>query len=212
MVRVKICGLTTVADALAAVDAGADAIGLNFVPDSPRCITENVAADIRLALPPFVHVVGVFADATMEHVHRLATRLELHYIQLHGMESADSLWHYRCPVIKAFRVRSPEVLHFLPAWDDVASAVLLDGAGRSPITGGRTFDWSLMEEARAATTRPIIIAGGLNPDNVAAAISATNAFCVDVASGVEVEPGKKDHALMREFVQRAKSTPRPGAA
>ncbi len=203
-VRVKICGLTSLEDAQAAVRAGADAIGLNFVPSSPRCVSEAVAADIRLALPPFIHVVGVFADAPMERVHRLATRLELDYVQLHGQESADSLWHYRCPVLKAFRVTSPDSLLLLPSWEDVATAVLLDGAGRPGKPGGATFDWSLVAMAREATALPIMIAGGLTPENVGAAIAATNAFAVDVASGVESEPGRKDEALMRAFVAAAK--------
>jgi phosphoribosylanthranilate isomerase len=202
--RVKICGLTSVEDALAAVRAGADAIGLNFVPSSPRCITETTAVEIRHALPPFVDVVGVFADAPMERVHRLATRLELHYIQLHGFESADSLWHYRCPVLKAFRVAAPEVLEMLPTWDDDAAAILLDGAGRKETPGGATFDWSLVEIAKARTSRPIILAGGLTPENVADAVRVTGTFAVDVASGVEREPARKDPDLMRAFVIAAK--------
>jgi phosphoribosylanthranilate isomerase len=207
-VRVKICGLTSVEDARAAVRAGADAIGLNFVQSSPRCVTEAVAVDIRLALPPFVHVVGVFADAPMERVHRLATRLELDYVQLHGLEAADSLWHYKCPVLKAFRVTSEDSLLFLPAWEDVAAAILLDGAGKPEAHGGVKFDWSLARAARAATALPIVIAGGLNPENVAGAIQATEAFAVDVASGVEREPGRKDEELMRMFVAAAKGTRR----
>jgi phosphoribosylanthranilate isomerase len=207
MVRVKICGITSVEDALAAVQAGADALGLNFVPDSPRCISEQTASDIRLCLPPFVDVVGVFADRPMRDVHRLATRLELHYIQLHGLELADSLWHYKCPVIKAFRVKDEEMLQFVGAWDDVAAAVLLDGIGRPREHGGATFDWRLVEAARAATTRPLMIAGGLTPDNVAEAIRVALPFAVDVASGVETAPGKKDAALMRAFVGHAKSLP-----
>jgi phosphoribosylanthranilate isomerase len=205
MTRVKICGLTSVEDALAAVRAGADAIGLNFVQDSPRHVSQAVAADIRIAIPPFVSVVGVFADAPMDLVHRLATRLELHYVQLHGMESADSLWHYRCPVIKAFRVKAVESLTLLPAWDDIASAILLDGAGRPGAHGGAQFDWSLVDRAREATARPIIIGGGLTPENVAQGIRVTRPFAVDVASGVEREPGRKDETLMRAFVARAKA-------
>ena len=212
MVRVKICGITNVEDAQAAVRAGADAIGLNFVPSSPRCITESVAADIRHSLPPLVDVVGVFADAPVEFVHRFATRLELHYVQLHGFEQADSLWHYRCPVLKAFRISTPEVLELVPGWDDVAAAILLDGAGRPDTPGGSTFDWSLVKVARGMTSRPLMIAGGLTPDNVASAIRATGAFAVDVASSVEVSPGRKDEALMRSFVMRAKGASLEGTA
>lgn len=212
MTRVKICGLTSVDDALAAVRAGADVLGLNFVPTSPRCITENMAVEIRHAVPPLVDIVGVFADAPMERVHRLATRLELHYVQLHGFESADSLWHYKCPVLKAFRVQAPEVLELLPAWDDDAAAILLDGAGRKDSHGGATFDWSLVARAKELTSRPIIIAGGLTPQNVAEAVRVTGAFAVDVASGVEDEPCKKDEALMRAFVMAAKSVVPEGRA
>jgi len=204
-VRVKICGITSVADADAAVRAGADAIGLNFVPDSPRFVEEAVAADIRQAVPPFVHVVGVFANLEMREVHRLATRLELHYIQLHGQERADSLWHYKCPVIRAIRVRDNESLEELERWDDVASAVLLDGLGRMDSHGGSMFDWTLIDAARQRTSRPIMVAGGLNAENVAAAIKTTRPFGVDVASGVELEPGKKDERLMRAFVRHAKA-------
>ncbi len=204
MVRVKICGITSVEDAQAAVRAGADAIGLNFVPHSPRAVTESVASEIRLSIPPFVHVVGVFADATMDHVHRLSNRLELHYVQLHGSERPDSLWHYRSSVIRAVRVKDVEALLTLAPWDDVASAILLDGAGLEGMHGGAKFDWSLVEAARQQVTRPLMIAGGLTPENVADAIAATKPFAVDVASGVESAPGKKDESLMREFVRRAK--------
>jgi phosphoribosylanthranilate isomerase len=204
MVRVKICGIGSVEDAQAAVRAGADAIGLNFIPDSPRCITEQIASDIRLSLPPFIHVVGVFADRSMRDVHRLATRLELDYIQLQGNEHADSLWHYQCPVIRAVRVREPESLELLPAWDDIASAVLLDGRNRPGQRGEAKLELSLVEHARQMTARPIMIGGGLTPENVAEAIRVAQPFAVDVMSSVESSPGHKDEALMRNFVTQAK--------
>jgi phosphoribosylanthranilate isomerase len=204
MVRVKICSIASVEDAQAAVAAGADAIGLNFVQESPRCIAEQLASDIRLSLPPFVHVVGVFADRPMREVHRLATRLELDYIQLHGNEQADSLWHYQCPVIRAVRVREPESLELLPAWDDIAAAVLLDGRNRPGQRGEARFDPSLIEHARKATSRPIILGGGLTPENVAETVRSAQPFAVDVTSSVESEPGRKDPELMRRFVIRAK--------
>lgn len=209
MVRVKICGITSVEEAQAAVRAGADAIGLQFLADSPYCLTEQLASDIRLSLPPFVSVVGVFADRPMRDVHRLATRLELTYVQLQGSEPADSLWHFKCPVIRAFRVRGPEILPLLGGWDDVAAAVLIDGLGTQDDHDGPGFDWKLLDAVRASTSLPLMLGGPLHTGNVAAAVEKMQPFAVDTNLGVERKPGRKDEGLMREFVIRAKTLHSP---
>ena len=204
MVRVKICGITSVEEAQEAVRAGADAIGLQFLADSPYCLTEQLASDIRLSLPPFIHVVGVFADRPMRDVHRLATRLELSYIQLQGSESADSLWHFKCPVIRSFRVKNEDILPLVGAWDDVAAAILIDGLGHMDDHDGPRFDWKLLEPVRASTSLPLMLGGPLAVDNVAEAVQRFQPFAVDANLGVERQPGRKDEGLMREFVIRAK--------
>jgi phosphoribosylanthranilate isomerase len=196
-VRVKICGITSVEDALAACEAGADAIGLNFIESSPRYVGHALAA-ILGALPPFVQVVGVLADADPMLVDTV--RGDVDMLQFHGNEDArrtQSL--FLSPLLRAIRVRSADDLLQIPKWD-AARAILLDGAGRPGTHGGATFDWSLVAVARTLTRKPLIIAGGLTPENVGEAIRATRPAAVDVASGVESAPGKKDPAKVRAFV------------
>lgn len=205
MVRVKICGVTTVQDALAACEAGAHAIGLNFVPGSPRFVTLARAHELRDAVAPFVQVVGVFVDAAAETVREAWRSGALDLVQLHGAEAPAFANELGIKPIRAIRVRGGGDLAELPAWDSVARAIVLDGAGRPGAYGGEAFDWTLVGQARTLTTRPIVLAGGLDATNVADAIRATRPAGVDVASGVESAPGRKDPARMKAFLRAVRA-------
>lgn len=193
MTRVKICGITNVEDALAAVEAGADAIGLVFA-ESPRQVAIEDAHEIIRALPPFVSVVGVYVNAPLELVASRLLSLRLDALQLHGDEPPDYCEKLPGKLIKRFNIREMRTESALR--DGFSryrvSAYLLDpGAG-----SGETFDW----EAAVGLPGPLIVSGGLTPANVGSAVRLAWPFAVDVASGVELEPGKKDVGKMREFV------------
>jgi phosphoribosylanthranilate isomerase len=197
--RVKICGITRLEDALFAERAGADALGLNFARDSKRRVTLEQARAISEKLGPFVARVGVFLDQPLEEVQALARALQLNAVQLHGQEDAVFAQALRpeFKVIKAVTF-SPELgpgdLNHFPA-----DAILLDGLKPG---SGETFDWS---QANAFKDFPrLILAGGLNPQNVGAGIRALGPCAVDVASGVETEPGSKDPKKVLDFIQQAK--------
>ena len=202
-IRVKICGLTRVQDAMAAVEAGADALGFNFFKRSPRCITAATAKAIIAELPPFIAKVGVFVNASEATIQRLVDSCGLDAIQLHGDEPPKFCARFRLPVIKAFRIASIENLRELPKFD--THAWLLDSSVPGQRGGtGTTADWELVRQA-VGLGRPVILAGGLTPANVAKAMRQVRPFAVDVSSGVESAPGIKDHAKIRAFIQRAKS-------
>jgi len=205
MVKVKICGITRAADALQAAAAGADAIGFNFWPGSKRYIAPELAMPIRMSLPPFVAAVGVFVDAPLDVMHDIITTCGLDYVQLHGHESLHLVKRIRgARIIKAVRVRSEADLSELEKHANV-DAFLLDAAVDGLLGGtGQTFDWHL---ARVATSRArIILAGGLDPHNVQAAIETAHPWAVDVAGGVEDDtPGVKSRKLMAAFCRAAKS-------
>lgn len=198
MTEVKICGVTTVDDARAAVDVGANAIGLNFHPPSARFVELEAARAIREALGDAVQVIGVFVDRSRAEVEQVATELSLDAVQLHGKESAEAFATFGFPIIRALRVRGPESLNELDDWLG-CEALLLDGGGAAGEFGGVAFDWSLARRKSEAQP-PLWLAGGLNPGNVADAIRQTRPALVDVASGVESSPGRKDEALMRAFI------------
>jgi phosphoribosylanthranilate isomerase len=196
-VRVKICGITNVEDALAAADAGADAIGLVFA-ESPRRVTLETARRIVSALLPFVCPVGVFVDAPGEEVIWTAGEAGLHCVQLHGDESPDYVRALGAvSVIKAIRAGSREDARRA---DDYASVILLDTASERAAGGtGETFPWEYAEEI--ARERPIILGGGLTSGNVAEAIRQVRPWAVDVSSGVERAKGLKDAAEIRRFIE-----------
>lgn len=202
MTRVKICGITNLDDALVAVDAGADALGFNFAT-GPRKVDPKTARRIIERLPPFVVVVGVFVGEDTS-VARIADECGVQVIQLHGGESAhfaDSLSPR--PVVPVVHVKDAASLKAIASYQG-ASAILLDAKAPGMLGGtGRTFDWDLAVEAKRFG-KPIILAGGLNPDNVADAVRAVDPYAVDAASGVESSPGRKDHELLRAFVGNAK--------
>lgn len=216
MFQIKVCGVTRTDDACVAADAGADAIGLNFYAKSPRVVTADSARAIRDAVADRVIVVGVFVNETPKRIAELIDAVGLDAVQLHGDEPIDdvSALPAGVPVVRAFRVG----VEGLGPAGDYASAVarggrplaaaLVDAAAAGAYGGtGKTVDWALVrrQSDRLAGT-PIVLAGGLHPANVAAAIRESRPAGVDVASGVESEPGIKDAGLVREFVASARST------
>jgi phosphoribosylanthranilate isomerase len=201
MTRVKICGVTNLADALLAVEAGADALGFIFVEGTPRFVTPAQAGPIIRALPPFVTAVGVFWNHPSGHVKAVADSCGLGALQFHGDETPEDLAGYDLPTIKTLKVAGPEDLRAMEAYQ--VRAFLLDGRERwSEGQLRQPIPWAL---ARAAADRGrVILSAGLTPGNVAEAIGVARPWGVDVNSGVEAEPGKKDPAKLREFVQAAK--------
>ena len=200
MIRVKICGITSAADAQAAIEAGADSLGLNFYEQSPRHITVANAAQIRVQIPKTVETVGVFVNIPSAEVLKTCAAVGLDAAQLHGDESPRIVAGVsrQVPVIKAFRADTDFAIETLDLYPD-AYAFLLDASQAGQYGGtGHTADWALAR--RAAAAHRIILAGGLKPENVAPAIRIVRPWAVDVASGVESKPGKKDHALIREFI------------
>jgi phosphoribosylanthranilate isomerase len=204
MIRVKICGITNAADAMAAVDAGANYLGFNFYAKSPRRISEADALKIRRELPKKVEAVGIFVNEDVARVAEMSKTLKLDAAQLHGDESPDAVAELArmVPVWKAFRVEPDFRLETLDEYAE-AEAFLFDAAHTGQYGGtGRTTDWDAAR--RAATSRRIILAGGLKVENVAAAVRIVWPYAVDVASGVETKPGKKDHGLIREFIEEVR--------
>lgn len=206
-VRVKICGITNLADAQAALAAGADALGFVFVPGTPRYVTPEQAATIIRELPPFVAKVGLFVDADTRTVAETIARSAVDTIQLHGEETPEFARQFlgAVKVIKAFRVRGPETLAQLPAFADAADALLLDAyvPGMPGGTGAR-FDWEHAVSAKIGG-RPIILAGGLTPVNIVEAVRTVRPYAVDVSSGVEITPGNKDVSKIIAFIRTAKA-------
>ncbi len=199
--RVKICGVTTPGDARLAVNAGADAIGLNFHPPSRRAVDPQGAAAIVASLPPFVTTVGVFVDPQPALVSAVLDAVRLDCLQFHGAESAAFCRQFGVPYTKAAGVGGDfDFEAFAGRYAD-ARALLLDAFDVERRGGtGRTFDWSRWPRC----DRPLILAGGLNPDNVGAAITATRPYAVDVASGVEgTVQGRKDARLLARFLAAA---------
>ena len=202
-VKVKICGITSTADALAAVEAGADALGFMFYAPSPRCVSFASAAEIIGELPPLVAKVGVFVNPTEEEVRRVIAECDIDTLQFHGEESPEFCRRFGLKVIKAFRVRDAESLQ--PTKDFPKEAWLLDSyvAGQLGGTGAR-FNWDLATDA-ARRHRSVLLAGGLTPENAAEAVRKVRPYGLDVSSGVESAPGKKDAAKVRAFIAAAKS-------
>ncbi|BCS52965.1 phosphoribosylanthranilate isomerase [Geobacter sp. SVR] len=201
MVKVKICGITNLDDALTAIDAGADALGFVFVQASPRHIAPEQAADIIRQLPPFVHTVGLFVNQTQQTVNSIADQCGLDLIQLHGDESPHYCRGIGRRIIKAFRIKDSTSLDGVDSYR--VAACLLDAWSPTAHGGtGQTFNWDIA--AVAAAAHRIILAGGLTPANVAEAVKRVCPYAVDVSSGVESAPGRKDAALVRDFIAAAK--------
>ncbi len=207
MVKVKICGITNARDACAAASCGADALGFNFVKGTPRYIEPEQLRAMGKRLPPLVFRVGVFANERAEVINYIANICRLHYVQLHGDEPPDFCAEITAAdIIKALRVSSEKDLARLSEYK--VCAFLLDAKVKGKLGGtGKTISPQIAKKARKYG--PIILAGGLNPDNVAGAIKVAQPIAVDAASGVEESPRIKSHPLMAEFISNAKNANRP---
>lgn len=208
MSKVKICGITNAQDALWVVNLGADLIGLNFYPASPRKVSVKHAKELVAQVPPFVGVVGLFVDEPIESILKAIKSVPLKYIQLHGNESPEYCAQVRASgvkVIKAFRLQQPVDPAMLTPYDEYVDFYLFDSHSDTQMGGtGQTFTWEWLQPA-ASVTKPWFLAGGLNPDNIVAAIKATHPAYVDVCSGVEKSQTRKDYDKMKSFIQGAKS-------
>jgi phosphoribosylanthranilate isomerase len=201
MVEVKICGLTTVDDAVRCIELGADAIGLNFWPGSPRCIDIETARDIVDAVANQAQVVAVFVDFDLEGVREILRKTGIAWAQLHGNEPPELVDALLPSAYKAIGVKDGSAIEEARRYP--GEQLLLDASVPGlPGGTGKTFDWAIAAEV--AKERKLTLAGGLTPDNVAEAIQVVRPFRVDVASGVESAPGKKDLKLVRAFIRAAK--------
>jgi phosphoribosylanthranilate isomerase len=202
-VIVKICGITNLADGLAAAEAGADALGFVFCEQSPRYVSIEAAAGVIRGLPPMLMKVGVFVNAPEDLVLRAARECGLSLLQFHGEESPEYCRQFGLMSMKAFRIRDAASLEAVRNYE--TEAWLFDAYSPAARGGtGESFNWDLTLQARS-WGRPIFLAGGLTPENVADAVRRARPYGVDVSSGVEAAPGKKDHAKVKAFIQAAKS-------
>ena len=201
-VKVKICGMTNLKDVKVAVDGGVDAVGFIFYKKSPRSVTMQAVREIVLELPPFVDSVGVFVNETAEQINKIADHCKLDRVQLHGDESPAFCKKIRRRVIKVIRVKDIQSLKKLS--DYPVSSFLLDTFSEDQYGGtGKVFDWNLAYPAKKYG--PIILAGGLTPINVHQAIQRIQPYGVDVCSGVESQPGIKDHKKIKAFLKNVKA-------
>ena len=200
---IKICGITQLNDALYAADAGANAIGFVFYPQSPRYITPEKAADIIRQLPPFITTVALFVNASELEIQHTIQQTQIGLLQFHGDEDNTFCKQFSRPFIKAIRVKQDMNVQASCAQYPNARGLLLD-AWQADLYGGtgKRFNWSLVPQDY---TKPIIVAGGLTPDNVRQAIEATHCYGVDVSGGVEKTKGIKDHEKVLRFCQAAKT-------
>lgn len=196
--RVKICGITRPEDAQAAVACGADALGIVFYSKSPRSVTISQAQEIASVVPPFVTLVALFVDEPAQQIYRILESLPVGLLQFHGDEAAQYCRQFHRPWVKALRVRPQLDLAASCEHYREASGILLD-AFEDGVPGGtgKTFDWNLAERPLPL---PLVLAGGLNPENVASAIARLRPSAVDVSGGVEAAPGIKDAEKIRRFI------------
>jgi phosphoribosylanthranilate isomerase len=196
-VKVKICGITNIEDAQAAVDMGADILGFNFYPPSPRYLTVAQAIEIIDQIPTFVDTAGIMVNPTIEQIKEITAQGFLNWIQLHGDETpqfCDSLAWFHVKTMKAIRIKGPEDIERMNQY--YTDAILLDAFNAKLYGGtGHSFDWDFIGEMYA---KRIFLAGGINPENAAAAVQ-TGLYGIDVCSGIESAPGKKDHEKMKQL-------------
>ena len=201
MVKVKICGITNHEDASEAVRLGADALGFIFA-QSPRQVSPELARNIVSVLPPFVQTVGVFVNEDLNAIRNKVTYCGLDMVQLHGDESPEFCAELMPRTLKSFRIKDKSSLHQIGAYKGRVKALLLDTYQKGQRGGtGKTFDWDLAIEA-GKFGMPVILSGGLGPSNIEKAISTVKPYAVDMSSSIEARPGKKDHALMRELMEK----------
>jgi len=202
-VKVKICGITNLVDATAAAEAGADALGFVFCEQSPRCVSVEAAAEIIRGLPAFLVKVGVFVNAPTDLVYRSIAQCGLNLLQFHGDETPEYCVQFGLMSMKAFRIRDQNSLSDLPKYH--TDAWLLDAFAPDKAGGtGQRFNWELAVQARDLG-RPIFLAGGLTAENVGEAVRLVRPYAVDVSSGVEAAPGKKDPEKVKAFIGEAKA-------
>jgi phosphoribosylanthranilate isomerase len=202
MTRIKICGITNVQDALTAARLGADALGFVFYSESPRFVEPDQVRDIVAVLPPFISAVGLFVNPEAGQVRDIMTYCGLDIAQLHGKEEIEALPLARRKIIQALRIRDRANLAEAAGFEDVT--LLLDAYVEGRMGGtGRTFDWSLA--ACLAQKHRVVLAGGLTAENIAGAIRAVQPYGVDVSSGVESAPGRKDAGKLAAFIQNARN-------
>jgi len=201
--RVKICGITRVEDGLAAARLGADAIGLVFYAKSPRAVSISQAQALVRALPPFVTIVGLFVDADPEEIRRVLAAVPLDLLQFHGMEAPEACRGYGRPYIKVAHMdKDTDVINLARPYDDAAGILVDTYVQGVPGGTGQSFDWSRLP---ANLGCPLIVAGGLTPDNVAAVVAQVHPWAVDVSGGVEAAPGVKDVAKIAAFIRGVNS-------
>ncbi len=201
---VKICGITNLEDAQHAVRCGADAIGFVFFEESPRFVSHRRAADIAKSLPEHISKIGVFVNSDLKFVRDIVKHVNLSAVQLLGNDGPDDLVNFETSVIKVFRVKKEFDVEVMKNY--IVDAFLLDAFHQGSFGGtGKTFDWNLAVKAKEYGR--IILSGGLTPENVEDAVRFVRPYGVDVSSGVESAPGKKNPAKVREFIMRAKSVP-----
>lgn len=201
--RVKFCGITRLEDALDAIALGADALGFVFYEKSPRAVSLKQAADIANQLPPFVSLVGLFVNAEADVIEQAKAQVRLNLLQFHGDESPEECEHYACDWIKAIRVQTQTDLNVVSEQYAKAKALLLDAYDPEHYGGtGQVFDWTQIPDQR---NYPVILAGGLRPDNVGRAIRQVKPYAVDVSGGIEQAKGIKDREKMKAFMRGVKS-------
>ena len=200
MTILKCCGFTQKEDVDYAIFLGIRCLGFIFYPKSPRCVTPDHARVLTQNLPPFVTTVGVFVNQSAEFICYTLQKVGLSCIQLHGEESPEFCDQFSFPVIKAFRIAVRQDLSAIPLYD--VAAILLDSKVSSQYGGtGQAFDWNLAKEAKTLTKKPIILSGGIKIETVRQAVKDVSPYAIDVASGVESSPGKKDFQKMQKFIQ-----------
>jgi phosphoribosylanthranilate isomerase len=201
--RVKICGITRVEDGLAAARLGADAIGLVFYPKSPRAVSISQAQTVVRALPPFVTIVGLFVDAAPEEIRRVLEAVPLDLLQFHGKEAPAACRGYGRPYIKVVHMdKGTDVISLAQPYEDAAGILVDTYVQGVPGGTGESFEWSHLPASPGCS---LILAGGLTPDNVAAAVSQVRPWAVDVSGGVEAAPGIKDAAKIAAFIRGVNS-------
>lgn len=202
MVKIKICGITHSDDAVAAVAAGADAVGFVFYPKSSRYVAPEVAREIALKLGAFTVLTGLFVNATRGEINEVLARVPLHLLQFHGDETPEFCESFHRPYMKAIRMRPDINLADVFKNYASASAILLD-AYKPGIPGGtgEMFDWARVPKNPSI---PVVLAGGLTSENVAQALAATNVYAIDVSGGVEAAPGRKDREKIKRFIINAR--------
>jgi phosphoribosylanthranilate isomerase len=208
-IRIKICGMTRLADALCAVDAGVDALGFIFYQKSPRAIQPQAAREIIKQLPPFVDAVGVFVDEELQRIAGVVQECGLGYVQLHGSESPTYCRELAtlvapCQILKAVRVGEQTTAEDVALYHDCVRGYLLDTYQKNNVGGtGQTFDWTIIDRLQIKKT--FLLAGGLDIDNIRAALERVRPYGVDANSGLEDAPGLKNHTLIQRFISTVRA-------